>query len=129
MAISKNQSLTNKLLDLITTAFSDGYLEIRSGIRPVSVESAPTGDVLVSVKLPISPWNNSISGSATLAGEWYATSLISGTATWFRMYNNTKDKWMDGNVGISGSDLNINSTSIVAGNVVKITTFNISFGV
>ena len=49
-----------------------------------------------------------------------------GTATWFRVVTSGGTFVIDGNVGTSGSDLNLNTTSIVIGGPVQITSFTIT---
>lgn len=51
-----------------------------------------------------------------------------GTATWFRIVDSNNVVVMDGNVGTSGSDLNLVTTSIVATQPVQITSFTITAG-
>jgi len=77
------------------------------------------------------------------AGVWQETAANnSGTASWFRLYGNLVDEVavasatpaitpaastvlprIDGSVGTSGMDLNLTSTTIVAGSTYAITTF------
>ena len=50
-----------------------------------------------------------------------------GTATWFRIVKaDGTTHVMDGNVGTSGSDLNLTTTSIVATQPVSVTSFVIT---
>jgi len=49
-----------------------------------------------------------------------------GTATWFRVVNNAGTAVIDGAVGTSGADLNLNTTSIVSGATVSITSWTFS---
>ena len=52
-----------------------------------------------------------------------------GTATWFRIVKaDGTTHVMDGNVGTSGSDLNLTTTSIVSGQPVSVTSFVITEG-
>jgi hypothetical protein len=52
-----------------------------------------------------------------------------GTATWFRCYKSDGVTGvMDGSVGTSGCDLNLNTTSIVSGATVAVTAFSITQG-
>jgi hypothetical protein len=51
-----------------------------------------------------------------------------GTATWFRIVTSGGTHVIDGNVGTSGSDLNLSTTSIVSGASVSITSFTITGG-
>jgi hypothetical protein len=53
----------------------------------------------------------------------------SGTASWFRLLKSDGTTIvMDGDVGTSGSDLNLNSTAITAGGTVSVTSFAITCG-
>lgn len=52
-----------------------------------------------------------------------------GTALWFRMVKSDGTTFvLDGDVGTSGSDLNLNTTSIVTGANVSINSFTITAG-
>jgi hypothetical protein len=51
-----------------------------------------------------------------------------GTATWFRDVDSTGTCVMDGSVGTSGADLNLNSTSITSGVQVSCTSSTITAG-
>lgn len=51
-----------------------------------------------------------------------------GTVTWFRVADGAGVAVMDGDVGTTGSDLNLNSTSIAAGSTVSVTEFTITAG-
>jgi hypothetical protein len=52
-----------------------------------------------------------------------------GTATWFRIVKSDGTTFvLDGNVGTSGSDLNLTTTSIVATQPVSVTSFTITEG-
>jgi hypothetical protein len=47
---------------------------------------------------------------------------------WFRILTSANAAVVDGDVGTSGSDLNLNSTSITIGGSVAITSFTITAG-
>ena len=51
-----------------------------------------------------------------------------GTATWFRLTTSGGTAVVDGNVGTSGSDLNLTTTSIVATQPVSCSSFTITEG-
>ncbi len=51
-----------------------------------------------------------------------------GTATWFRCVDSTGTFCVDGSVGTSGSDLNLNSTTISSGQNVAVSSFVITGG-
>jgi hypothetical protein len=53
----------------------------------------------------------------------------SGTATWFRIVQSGGSNFvLDGDVGTSGSDLNLTTTTIVSGQPVSVTSFVITEG-
>jgi hypothetical protein len=57
------------------------------------------------------------------------TAASTGTATWFRIVQTDGSTHvLDGTVGTSGADLNLNTTSIVSGATVSITSFTITAG-
>ena len=51
-----------------------------------------------------------------------------GTATWFRIVDSGATFILDGDVGTSGSDLNLTTTSIVATQPVSVTSATITEG-
>ncbi len=51
-----------------------------------------------------------------------------GTATWFREVDSNGNFILDGDVGISGADLNLNDVNIVAGQPVNISSYVITEG-
>ena len=57
-----------------------------------------------------------------------ASANATGTATWARLVDSTGTCAVDMNVGTSGSDLNLNSTSISTGQEVSITSAVITEG-
>jgi hypothetical protein len=58
-----------------------------------------------------------------------ASANATGTATWFRIVQSDGSTFvLDGNVGTSGSDLNLTTTSIVATQPVSVTSFVITEG-
>jgi hypothetical protein len=58
-----------------------------------------------------------------------ASANATGTATWFRIVKSDGTTFvMDGNVGTSGSDLNLTTTSIVATQPVSVSSFTITEG-
>ena len=135
MAIGLSTAAANALLDSgINTTFNSGTLEIRDGTRPGDADTAPTGSVLCAITLPADCFNTAASGAITKLGTWQQASAAgTGTATWFRVKQsgdagttNTIDERIDGDVGTSGSDLNLSTTTINNGDQVTINTFTLS---
>lgn len=129
MALGYAAALRNARLDQITTRAGNGaLLRIYDGSRPATGGTATT---LLAELVCGSPFAGAASGGQLTANAVTQDSSANatGTATWFRLVQSDGSTHvMDGNVGTSGSDLNLNSTSIVAGGTVSVTSFVITAG-
>lgn len=119
------------MLDQIKTAVDAGagagLLRIYDGSRPATGGSATTLLAELTFTDPSAP---SASGGVLTFSSITSDSSANatGTATWFRLVDSTGAFVLDGNVGTSGSDLNLNTTSIVSGATVSVTSFTITEG-
>ena len=131
MALSYSAALRNAELDAITTAVGNGgKLRIYSGSRPANVAAAITGTLLAELTCA-TPFAAGASGGVLTVGTVTADSSAdnTGTATHFRLWKSDgTTAVMDGNVGTSGSDLNLSSVSIVATGSVSVTSWTITDG-
>ena len=129
MALGYASGLRNAQLDAITTfAGNSGKLRIYNGTRPATGGTATTLLAELTCNATFAP---AASGAVlTLnAITQDASADATGTATWFRLVKSDGTTHvMDGDVGTSGSDLNLNSTSITSGATVSITSFTITCG-
>lgn len=129
MALALNSTLRNLMLDQITTrAGASAKLRIYDGTRPAT---AGTATVLLAELVCNATFAPAASGGVltlnAIAND--ASADATGTATWFRIVQSDGTTHvLDGNVGTSGSDLNLNTTSIVAAGPVSITSFTITAG-
>lgn len=131
MALKFSTSLRNARADAIATAVGNaGVLRIYDGTRPANVGTAVTTQVLLAELTCGSPLAPAASGGVlTLNSITQDTSANnSGTATWFRLFTSGGTAVVDGDVGTSGSDLNLNTVSIVAGGPVQVTSATITEG-
>jgi hypothetical protein len=113
MALAYSVAARNAMLDEITAAVgASGLLRIYDGSRPATGGTATT----LLAELTLNAITSDSSANAT------------GTATWFRIVTSGGTHVIDGNVGTSGSDLNLNTTSIVSGAAVAVTSFTITGG-
>ena len=128
MALGLSTALRNAMLDAITTAVgSSGLLRIYDGTRPATGGSATTLLAQLTCNATFAP--GASSGVLTLNAITADSSAdATGTATWFRITTSGGTAVIDGNVGTSGSDLNFNTTSIVAGANVSVSSFTITAG-
>lgn len=121
MALGLNVSIRNNRLkqirDAIDAGLGPGILRIYNGTRPSTLTFSdpsapdPSGGVLTFNS--ISPDN---SANAT------------GTATWARVLDSEGNFVFDCDVGTSGADINLNSTTIQAGARVEVTSASITEG-
>lgn len=92
---------------------ASAVLEIRSGSKPATPETAATGTLLVSIT--ISGSFTSAGGVLTAADPAAVSPTASGTAGYFRLKTSGGTAVLDGTVGTSGADLNLGSTTITTG--------------
>lgn len=118
-------------LDAVTALIgASGNLFIRSGAQPATTLTADSGTL--GATLPLSATAFPASTSATANGLATATANAitsdtnapnSITAGHFRMKTSGGVTILQGNVGTSGADLNLNTTTITAGDTVAVTSF------
>lgn len=131
MAIAYLEALRDNMLDeltaLIDAGAGAGFLRIYDGTRPATGGAATTLLAELTFTDP--------SAGAAASGAWTASSITAdasanatGTATWFRIVDSNGVFVMDGDVGTSGSDLNLDSVSITSGQNVAVSSFVITGG-
>ena len=129
MAIAYSSTLRNAMLDQITTAAgASALLRIYDGTRPATGGTATT--LLAELTCNATFAAGASGGQLTLNAITQDSSAnATGTATWFRIVKSDGTTHvMDGNVGTSGSDLNLTTVSIVATQPVSVTSFVITEG-
>lgn len=118
---------SNAMTDLVTALGSTSYLLIYTGSPPANVATADAGTLLAS--LPCSSTFGTVSsGVLTASAITNATAGATGTAGHFRLCTSSAGTTciVQGTVGTSGADLNLNSTSISSGQTVSISSFQIT---
>lgn len=131
MALSYSTAIRNAQLDQITSAVgTTAKLRIYSGTRPANVAASITGTLLAELTCNATFAPAASGGVLTLNAITSDSSAdATGTATHFRLWNSGATTAMiDGDVGTSGADLNLNSTSLTAGGSVAVTLFTITAG-
>lgn len=127
MALAFATGLRNSRLDAITTfAGNSGFLRIYDGTRPATGGTATTLLAELTCNATFAP--SASGGVLTLNAITQDSSAnATGTATWFRLVKSDGTTFvLDGNVGTSGSDLNLNTVSIVSGAAVSVTSATIT---
>lgn len=129
MALAFAATTRNGWLDDINTLMNAGTgaakIRIYDGARPATGGTATT---LLAELVCSDPACSAASGGVlTFSAITQDSSAdATGTATWFRVVDSDNNFVLDGNVGTSGSDLNLTSTSIVATEPVSITSATIT---
>lgn len=128
MALAFSTAVRNSMLDAITSAAGgSALLNIYDGSRPATGGTATT--LLAQLTCNATFAAGASSGVLTLnAITTDSSANATGTATWFRITTSGATHIVDGNVGTSGSDLNLNTTSIVSGGPVAVSSFTITAG-
>lgn len=130
MAIQLSVNARNARLDAIeSTAGTSAVLKIFATSIPANCATADNGTALVTITLPSDWMNAASSGSKTLLGSWSGTASSTGTAAHFRLYNSGATTChMQGSVTATGGggDLILDSTSIVSGATVTVSTFTLT---
>ena len=131
MALGMASSLRNARADQIKTAIDAGagagLFRIYDGSRPATCGTATT---LLAELTFTDPSAAAASGGVLTMSAITADSSANATATatWYRNVDSTGTCVLDGSVGTSGSDLNLNSTSIATGQQVSVTSYTITEG-
>ncbi len=101
--------------DAFAALFNSGFIKIYDGTQPATADTAiSTQNLLATLTFSATAFpaaNNGVLTANTITGDTDAD--FTATATWFRcVKSDTTTKLMDGSVGTSGCDLNLNSTAI-----------------
>ena len=125
-----NLKLSNNVVNPQADALSDladnGYLRIYDGTQPATADTAITTQVLLAeLRFNATAAPAASNGVLTFNAITQDSSANNtGTASWFRaLKSDGSTTLFDGAVGTSGSDINIATTSIVAGAIVGVSSF------
>lgn len=107
---------------LITYASTGCLIRLYNGTQPANANTAISTQTLL-VTLTISgAFGTDSNGTLTLGSVTNGTAVASGTADFFRIFKSDGTTVvMDGSVGTSGADLNLNTTTVASGQTVSIT--------
>ena len=132
MAIKFDTTTRNAEMDAVTTRVgTSARLRVYNGTRPADPGTAITSQtMLVELTCNATAFAPAASGGVLTANAISnGTAAATGTASWFRLFqSNGTTAIVDGDVGTSGSDLNLNNTSIATSQTVSVTSFAITEG-
>lgn len=124
MTLGLATTLRNARLDEITAAIdagTAGLLRIYDGSRPA------TGGAVTNLlaELTLSDPSSAAAAAGVLTFSAItadASANATGTATWFRIVTSAAAFVLDGSVSTAGADINFNTTSIVVGANVSVSS-------
>jgi hypothetical protein len=123
-------ALRNTILNAVNTSVgTTAVMNFYAGVQPADVSSATTAANTVVATLSFtstSAFGAAAAGVLTANSITSDTSAAGGTATWFSVCKSTGARVIDGSVGVSTSDIIVNSTSIATGATVALTAFTVT---
>lgn len=129
ISTAARNAIGDAVVDLIDAGADAGKLQIRDGTQPAGPDTAATGTLLAEITLNDPAFGDAAAGVATAVVSpalQDASADANGTATWFRVLDSDNNAIIDGDVGTSGADLNLTTTTIVAGQPVSISSWTIT---
>lgn len=107
---------------LITYAGSGAKICIYQGTQPANANTAISGQTLLVTCTLSGAFGTDANGTLTLGTVTPGTAVATGTAQFFRIFQSDGTTVvMDGSVGTSGADMNLDNTSINITQTVDIT--------
>lgn len=127
--LARNQA-GNAIVDLFDAGSNNpnGYLELRSGVRPANPQAAATGTLLATLAFSNPAYTSFTNGQAQAnpiaADESVAAT---GVCTWFRIYDCDSNGVIDGSVTITsgGGDIEFDSVNFIQGGTVRLSSLTI----
>jgi len=108
---------------LITYAGSGSIINIYAGSQPANANTAISGQTLLVQLVVTGSFGTDSNGTITLGTVANGTAVATGTASFFRITKSDGTTVvMDGSVGLTGCDMNLNNTSIDTTQVVSISS-------
>ena len=108
---------------LITYAGSGTIIHLYTGTQPANANTALSGNTLLVSLTVAGGFGTDSNGTLTLGTVSPNTAVAAGTVTFFRITKSDNSTVvMDGSVGTSGADLNLNTTTINLNDTVAITS-------
>lgn len=126
ISTASRNAAADAIVDLLDAGAGAGTLKIYTGPQPATGDTAESGTLLATFTLSDPAFGAASSGVATAAAIANTTGVAAGTAGYFRAEDSTGANVLDGSVGTSGADLNLNTTTISVGLTVSITSWTVT---
>jgi hypothetical protein len=121
----------NRLIQIINAidgGSGAGLWRIYDGSRPATCGTATTLLAEITLSDPCGSVTTQVLTFDNTPALTDSSANATGTATWFRITDSTGTCCVDGNVGTSGAELNLTTTSITATQPVTVTSATITAG-
>lgn len=126
MAIKLSDTSANAEANALAALLNSGWLRIYDGTRPANPQTAiTTQNILAELRFGATAFGAAAAGVITANAITSDTDAnATGTASWFRLFESDGTTVVaDGDVGTSGSDLNMNSVAIAIHAQVSVSSF------
>jgi hypothetical protein len=124
------EDVRNAALDAgIGDVADSGKLRIYSGMQPASPDDGIGGAVLlVELTMNAAAFPPASGGILTAAAITDGAAIVDGIAAWFRLWQSDgTTPLVDGTVGTSGCDLNLNSVNLIETGNVNVESLTLTF--
>ena len=122
LSTTARNALANALATAINANGNAGTIKIYSGSQPADPQTAASGTLLATLTLPNPPFGSAATGVITANSIAQVNAVATNTAGWARVADAGGNAIMDVDVGTSGATINLNTTAIVSGGPVAITS-------
>jgi hypothetical protein len=129
ISTAAQNALANALATLVDAGATGGTIKIYDGSQPAGPGTAITTQVLLATLT----FDATAFGAGAVAGVLTAAAITedstadaTGTATWARIADSDGTAIFDCDVAAASATINLNTVSIVAGGIVRITSFTIT---
>ena len=123
-------SVNNGRLDAIEAVTgASPKLRFLSGALPANCAAAETGTLLAEQNLPADWMAAAAAGVKSKLGTWSGTGVAAGVIGYFRITNTAGTvAHIQGTCGIGSGDMQLDNTNIAIGQVVSVSTFQVTAG-
>lgn len=120
----------NTAVDEVTALLNSGFLRIYSGSQPATADTAIGSQTLLAELTFGNPAFGAASGGVATANAVTQDSAANatGAASWFRAFKSDGTPVFDGSVGTASANLIVNTTSIVTGVPVSVSSLTYTQG-
>lgn len=120
-----SDAAANAEANALAPLLNGGFIELYTGAQPANANTALSGNTLLATLTFGNPAFGAAAASVITANAIASgTAVATGTATFARLYKSDGSTVvMDCTVGTTGAAINLNTTSIVTGGLVSITSF------